>query len=93
MTKAINEVFQYVNEQAGFRPSLGVIASSRAAKTILAWGAVNTDTDETWVPELKDIKHTWPDARWTPMTQKQASLFDVAYERESTPRQDWLASL
>jgi hypothetical protein len=93
MTKAINEVFKFVNDQPGYRASLGVISSSKAEKTILAWGAVNLETDEIWVPELEDIKHSWTDAKWTPMNQQQASLFDDAYQREHTPRQEWLLSL
>lgn len=91
--KAINEVFKYVNEHAGYRASLGVISSSNAAKTILAWGAINTDTDDVWVPSLADIKATWPDAHWTPMNQKQASLFEEAYQKEKSVRQEWLHSI
>ncbi len=93
MPQSINQVFKYVSERPGYRASLGVIASPRAAKTILAWGAVNEATEETWVPELTDIQHSWPDAKWTPMNQKQASLFDEAYQREQKPRQDWLLSI
>lgn len=92
MAQAINQVFKYVSEHEGFRASLGVISSPSASKTILAWGAFNERTEERWVPELKNILHSWPDASWTPMTQKQASLFDEAYQREQKPRQDWLIS-
>lgn len=93
MSQAINEVFKYVNEHQGYRASLGIIASPNAGKTILAWGAIDQQTDEVWVPELENIKHSWPDARWTPMNQQQASLFDEAYQREQKPRQDWLLSI
>lgn len=93
MTQAINTVFKFVSENPGYRASLGVIASAAATQTVLAWGAVNEDQDDVWVPELNDIRHSWPDATWTPMTQQQASLFDEAYQREQTPRQDWLLSL
>lgn len=93
MTKAINRVFRFVSEQSGYRASLGVIASSQASKTVLTWGAVNEETGETWVPELNNLKQSWSDAHWTPITQQQAALFDQAYQREQTPRQDWLLSL
>jgi hypothetical protein len=93
MTKAINEVFKYVSKHSAFRASLGVISSSNAEKTVLAWGAVNLETEESWVPELNNIRHSWKDAKWTPMSQKQASLFDEAYQREQKPRQEWLLSI
>ena len=93
MTQAINTVFKFVSENPGYRASLGVIASSLASKTLLAWGAVNEDSEDIWVPELNNIRQSWPDATWTPMTQQQASLFDEAYQRAQTPRQDWLHSL
>ncbi len=93
MAHTINLVFGYVQKNPGFRPSLGVIVSSSQEKTILAWGAHNPSTDELWVPELADIKVSWPDAKWTPMSQQQASLFDSAYEREQKPREDWLLSI
>lgn len=91
--QAINEVFHYVGQHAGFRASLGVITSSRAGKTILAWGAINTETEQHWVPSLDDVKTAWPDAQWTPMNQKQASLFDEAYAKEKSIRQEWLHSI
>ncbi len=93
MPQAINKVFKFVSEHKGYRASLGVIASPHAAKTILAWGAIDQQTDDVWVPELENIKQSWPDARWTPMNQKQASLFDEAYQREQKPREDWLLSI
>lgn len=92
--QAINEVFKYVNENIGYRASLGVISSSGAAKTILAWGAINTETQQVWVPTLDDVKATtWPDAIWTPMNQQQASLFEAAYQKEKSVRQEWLHSI
>lgn len=93
MVKAINQVFQFVNEQTGYRASLGVITSTSAGKTILAWGALNIDTGDTWVPELADVRISWPDAQWTPMSQQQASLFEEAYQNEKSIRHEWLHSL
>ena len=93
MSHAISEVFKYVSEQPAFRASIGVVHSLKAAQTILLWGAVNPQTQESWVPELEDIRHSWPDAEWTPLSQQQASLFDAAYRSEQRPRQDWLLSI
>lgn len=92
MAQSISKVFKYVSEHEGFRASLGVITSPSASQTILAWGAVNTKTGEQWVPEMENVLQSWADAVWTPMNQKQASLFDDAYRREQKPRQDWLIS-
>lgn len=93
MNQAINAVFKFVNETPGYRASLGVVTSVVHAETQLVWGAVNPETDDVWVPELAELQRLWPDAKWTPMTQQQASLFDAAYQRELAPRQDWLLSL
>ncbi len=93
MTTEINHVFKYVNENRGYRASLGVISSALFNKTILAWAAINKDSGEIWVPELTVINKSWPDAQWTPLTQRQASLFDTAYERESLPKKNLMSSI
>lgn len=93
MNRPIHQVFKYVSDNQGFRASLGVISSTKKERTVLAWGAIDPQTGESWVPELKNILCSWPDAQWTPMNQRQASLFERAYEREMKPRQDWLLSI
>lgn len=93
MHKAINRVFKFVTENTGYQASIGIITSGQAAGKVLAWGAVHPENGDVWVPELDTILRSWPDASWTPITQQQASLFDEAYRREQTPRQQWLLSL
>ncbi|TCS37666.1 hypothetical protein [Reinekea marinisedimentorum] len=93
MTNSIHQVFKYVCRHQGFRASLGIISSTSKEKTMLAWGAIHASSGETWVPELNNMLSSWPDARWTPMNQQQASLFDQAFERETKPGQDWLMSV
>lgn len=93
MSAVINQVFKYVNHHRGYRASLGVITNTGERESILAWGAVEEETGKAWVPDLNNVRLSWPDAEWTPMSTQQASLFERAYERERETRQDWLMSL
>jgi hypothetical protein len=93
VTNSIYQVFKFVSNHQGFRASLGVISSQRNSKSVLAWGAIHKENGKTWVPELEKILVSCPDAQWTPMNQKQSSLFDQAYEREVNSGQEWLLSI
>ncbi|MEJ2072934.1 MAG: hypothetical protein P8X79_05690 [Reinekea sp.] len=87
----INQVFKFISDNRNYKLSLGVITSKLAGKTILAWGAIDADSDDIWVPELDDIKHSWSDAQWTSITQHQAALFDSAYQRDFSHEQTRLS--
>ncbi len=93
MATAIHKVFRFISDHRDYRLSLGVISSAKAGETLLAWGAVKGDGEDIWVPELENIQSSWPDAQWTPVNQQQAALFDSAYQRDFSPRNDWLLSI
>ena len=93
MGQAMSQVFKFISNNPGYRPSLGVITSVLHSTTFVTWGAISKDDDAPFVPEFEELKSSWPDACWTPLSQQQASLFDKAYERERGAREDFLLSI
>lgn len=93
MGHAMSQVFKFISNNPGYRPSLGVISSAIQSSTMVSWGAISNDNKTSFVPQLEELKTSWPDAYWTPLSQQQASLFDKAYERERGAREDFLLSI
>jgi hypothetical protein len=93
MGHAMSQVFKFISNNPGYRPSLGVITSVIQSTTMVSWGAISKDNDTSFVPQLEEMKISWPDASWTPLSQQQASLFDKAFERERGAREDFLLSI
>jgi hypothetical protein len=93
MSQAMNQVFKFISNNPGYRPSLGVISSVIHCTTFVTWGAVGKNNEAPFVPQLEELKTDWPDACWTQLSQQQASLFDKAYERERGDLDDFLLSI
>ena len=93
MGNAMSQVFKFISKNPGYRPSLGVITSVIQSSTMVAWGAINKDGEVSYVPALEEMKKSWPDATWTPISKQQASLFDKAFERERGAREEFLLSI
>ncbi len=74
----IARVFEFISQNPGYRATMGVVVSRSAKETVMCWGAVKGGQQH--VPELAHYRHQWPDAEWVPLSQRQASLFEEAWE-------------